>query len=369
MKTKILVIVGLLMSLSTFSQNLINNAQDSIGLKLVSGGRYTMVVKPGLTKDVAVDDFWMSDEISNKEFRKFYWDISNNPNDTISWFDVSKMKSNKKTSDDKMIKPDVVKESYKDILNKIIDLSVCNSIPNKENYFTDSKYDNYPVVGVNYYGAMYYCIWRSNLENNKNAKGKNLQDYRLPTRYEWLNVPRASTDYETGLHEVQKGKKNKLGLFNMNGNVAEWTSTSSNNDDTESKFVMGYSWKSDSSSRFTEQVSAEKATDYIGFRIVKSSVPKANSQKDFWELENNARKKIIGSWGTNDNENARFAFFEDSVYYPDTNLWYEYDLIGDTLLITKENNYKIKALISKISSDSMTLNYLDYGVVKTFKKR
>jgi formylglycine-generating enzyme required for sulfatase activity len=271
MKLTILVIIGLLITLSSFSQNLINNAQDFSGMKLISGSTYMMEVGPEMTRDVKVDDFWMSDEISNKEFRKFYKDITNNPNDTITWIDFSKMKTNKRTSDTKMIKPVVVKEAYKDLLDKIIDLSVCNNIPNIENYFTDSKYDNYPVVGVTYYGAMYYCIWRSNLENNSIAKGKDIQDYRLPTRYEWLNVPRANTDYETGLHEVRKGEKNELGLFNMNGNVAEWTSTSSNNDDTESKFVMGYSWKSDSSSLFTKQVSAEKATDFIGFRIVKST--------------------------------------------------------------------------------------------------
>jgi formylglycine-generating enzyme required for sulfatase activity len=274
MKTSILVIVGLLMFLSSFSQNLINNTPDSIGLKLVSGGSYTIVVKPGLMKDVSVDDFWMSNEISNKEFRKFYNEIINNPNDTITWVDFSKIKSQKGSYDKKITKSVVVKKAHKDILQKIIDLSVCNSIPDKKNYFTDSKYDNYPVVGVTYYGAMYYCIWRSNIENNNNSKGKDLQDYRLPTRYEWLIVPRVNTDYETGLHEVQKGEKNELSLFNMNSNVAEWTSTSCENDDLESKFVMGYSWRSDSRSLISEQVSAEKATDYIGFRIVKSSVNK-----------------------------------------------------------------------------------------------
>jgi formylglycine-generating enzyme required for sulfatase activity len=274
MKTNILVIVGLLISLSSFSQNLTNNAQEPKGMILISGGTYTLEVEPGLIRDVRVDDFWISNEISNKEFRKFYTDIINNPNDTITWVDFSKMKSQKRTSDNKMIKPVVVKEAYKDISQKIIDLSVINSIPNKENYFTDSKYDNYPVAGVTYYGAMYYCIWRSNLENNNNAKEKNLQVYRLPTRYEWIYVPRVDTDYETELHEVLKGEKNELGLFNMNSNVAEWTSTSCENDELESRFVMGYSWRSDSISLFSEQVLAEKATDYIGFRIVKSSVNK-----------------------------------------------------------------------------------------------
>lgn len=272
MKKNILVTIGLLIYLSSFSQNLKNNAQEPKGMILISGGTYTLEIEPGRIRDVKVDDFWISNEISNKEFRKFYEDISNNPYDTITWVDFSKMETDKRTSDNKTNKPIVVKEAYRDISQKIIDISVSKSIPNKENYFTDSKYDNYPVIGVTWQGARYYCIWRTN-EENKNLKGQDIafqMDYRLPTRYEWMHVPRVNTDYETELNEVNKGEKNELGLFNMNGNVAEWTSTSGNNNDTESKIVMGYSWKSDSSSQFTKQVSADNATEYIGFRIVKS---------------------------------------------------------------------------------------------------
>lgn len=265
MKATILLVVGVLISLTSFSQNLKKNAQDPKGMILVPGSTYIAEIGPGIMRDIQVDDFWMSNEITNKEFRQFYTDIINNPNDTITWVDLSKMK---RTSDNKMANPVVVKEAYKDIAPKIIDLSVCNSIPNKENYFTDPKYDNYPVVGVSYYGARYYCIWRSNREYD--AKGTTVQDYRLPTWFEWRNVPRANMDYETGLHEVLKGEQNELGLFNLNGNVAEWTSSSPGDDDLGSKYVIGYSWKSDVNSQFMEPVPAEKATDYIGFRIVKS---------------------------------------------------------------------------------------------------
>lgn len=265
MKATILFVVGVLISLTSFSQNLKKNAQDPKGMILVPGSTHIVEIEQGMFRDVKVDDFWMSNEITNKEFRNFYEDLINNPNYTLAWVDLSKMKP---TSDGKMTKPVVVKEAYKDIAPKIIDLSVSNSIPSKENYFTNSKYDNYPVVGVSYYGAMYYCIWRSNQEHD--AKGITVQDYRLPTWFEWLNVPRANKNYEKGLHEVLKGEKNELGLFNLNGNVAEWTSSSPEDGELESKYVIGYSWKSDSNSQFTEQVPAEKATDYIGFRIVKS---------------------------------------------------------------------------------------------------
>lgn len=276
MKIKSLMIVGLLISLSSFSQNLKSKAQDPTGMILVSGGIYIMEVEPGYTKDVKVDDFWISNEISNKEFRKFYEDIINNPNDTITWVDLSKMETNRSTSDKEIIKPVVVKKSYKDISPKIIDLTVCNSIPDKENYFTDSKYDNYPVIGVTWEGARYYCIWRTN-EENKKLKGQDKafqMDYRLPTSHEWIAVPSVNVDYVPELHEVLKGDKNELGVFNMNSNVAEWTSTSSDNDKPESKDVMGRSWRSGSRRQISEQVPAEKATDYIGFRIVKSSANK-----------------------------------------------------------------------------------------------
>ena len=272
MKATILLVVGVLISLTSFSQNLKKNAQDPKGMILVPGSTHIVEIEQGMFRDVKVDDFWMSNEITNKEFRNFYEDIINNPNDTLAWVDLSKMKP---TSDGKMTKPVVVKEAYKDISQKIIDLTVCNSIPDKENYFTDSKYDNYPVVGVTYYGAMYYCIWRSNLENNSNAKGEYLLDYRLPTSNEWIAVPGSNAEYVPGLHEVLKGDKNELGLFNMNSNVAEWTSTSSDKDKLESNDVMGRSWKYNSRSRIGEQVPAGKATDYIGFRIVKSCVNKS----------------------------------------------------------------------------------------------
>jgi hypothetical protein len=41
--------------------------------------------------------------------------------------------------------------------------------------------------------------------------------------------------------------------------------------------------------------------------------PGVYTQKDFWELANHVRNKIIGVCGVNDNENARFVSFEDSL--------------------------------------------------------
>jgi hypothetical protein len=97
--------------------------------------------------------------------------------------------------------------------------------------------------------------------------------------------------------------------------------------------------------------------------------PGVYNRTDFWELVNNAKIKIIGAWGDDDNGNAIFAFYEDSVYYPDPNNWYKYDLNQDTLIFTEEDGIKEKVIIERINCDSMTLKYVDYGATETYRKR
>lgn len=264
MKTTILLTLGLMISISSFSQ------KDK-DLTFVPRGSFS-VQDAEAPKTISIDNFWMSNEITNKEFREFYNQIKSSPNDSISWIDLSSTKNGK------MSKPKVISKAYSDIIDRLIDESACKSIFDKGDYFTNSKYDNYPVIGVTWEGARYFCIWRTNQEFEKLKKQENpmIMDYRLPTEYEWVyaltfNDSKSIVDLKE-LHPVKKGDKNKLGLLNLNGNVSEWTSSAGSNDNLEYKVVKGSSWKSDSKGAQRELVLKSKGTDYIGFRIVRSDI-------------------------------------------------------------------------------------------------
>ena len=177
-------------------------------------------------KTISIDAFWMSNEISNKEFRDFFEQLKRTPNDTICRIDFSKMKS------DKNQKPTIIKNSHSEIINRLMSESAWKIIPGKKNYFTDPKYDNDPVVGVTYEGATYYCIWRTNQENEKlRKKGKpTTHNFRLPTELEW-----------------------------------EYAST---------QIVKGSSCITAGENKTKELIAPDKASKSIGFRMVKSTFKK-----------------------------------------------------------------------------------------------
>ena len=146
---------------------------------------------------------------------------------------------------------------YPDTLCWISDFSYSYNEPMSNMYFWHPAYDNYPVVGVTWKQANAFCIWRTNLMNA--TAGQNgeafVQDYRLPTEAQWEYAARGGLDlsmypwggYYTrndrgcflanfkplrgnyaddgGLHTVEVGiyEPNDYGLYDMAGNVAEWT--------------------------------------------------------------------------------------------------------------------------------------------------
>ena len=138
-----------------------------------------------------------------------------------------------------------------------------NDFQNAENetymrlYFTHPNYNEYPVVGVNWEQANAFCNWRTDfLMRGLGADAKFIQRYRLPTEAEWEFAARGKNGNElpweqegvasesgcyfanfkpdrgnytkdgnlitsrTGIYSA-----NSNGLFDMAGNVAEWTST------------------------------------------------------------------------------------------------------------------------------------------------
>ena len=218
--------------------------------------------------------------------------------------------------------------AYPDTLCWISDFSYSYNEPMTAMYFWHVAYDNYPVVGVNWKQATAFCIWRTQFMDNALAAAREpfVHKYRLPTEYEWEYAARgglANSKYpwggpytrniqgcflanfkplrgnyadDGGVRTVRVGtyEPNEWGLYDMAGNVAEWTSsvydesayvsTHDLNPDYKAnatpndpavmkrKVLRGGSWKD---IEYYLQVSTrayeyqDTATSYIGFRCVR----------------------------------------------------------------------------------------------------
>ncbi len=100
-----------------------------------------------------------------------------------------------------------------------------------------SSSEEYPASGMTHFAAQLYCKWLSSITGRY---------YRLPTEAEWEFACRAGTttafsfgedaapideyawtakncETGTGYHPVKLKKPNAYGLYDMHGNVAEWT--------------------------------------------------------------------------------------------------------------------------------------------------
>ena len=157
--------------------------------------------------------------------------------------------------------------------------------------------DDDPVVGVSWYDASAYCQWYSE------RTGKN---FRLPTEIEWEYACRGDTksryffgttsesaekfvwDLETGegrTHAIERKRANPFGLYDMLGNVWEWTSSAflpyplEAADDQASttthptRVLRGGSFRvhrDDMGCARRREAEASLQSDDIGFRIVRS---------------------------------------------------------------------------------------------------
>jgi gliding motility-associated lipoprotein GldK len=219
---------------------------------------------------------------------------------------------------------------YPDTTVWVRDFNYSHNDPMHENYFWHEAYSDYPVVGVNWDQAMAYCAYKTKKQNDylstkkkKRGVSNKVIDYRLPTEIEWEYAARGGLDdapypwggpYLTddrgcylanfkpkrGDYVEDQGQgymytapvktfhANDYGLYDMAGNVAEWTSspydkafyqmTSTLNptiarNRSDNKSVRGGSWKDISyllmvSSRDWEN--KDSARSYIGFRTVQS---------------------------------------------------------------------------------------------------
>jgi len=146
---------------------------------------------------------------------------------------------------------------YPDTLCWVRDFSYSFNEPMTNMYFWHPAYDNYPVVGVSWRQARAFSIWRTQLLNGYYSENgmTYIQDFRLPNESEWEYAARGGLDlsmypwggYYTrnytgcfianfkplrgdyradgGFHTVIVASydPNDYGLYDMAGNVAEWT--------------------------------------------------------------------------------------------------------------------------------------------------
>ena len=288
------------------------------GLVFIEGGTFTMgrveqdllYEWNNIPRRVTVSSFYMDQtEIRNVDYREYlYW---------IQRVFVDY--------------PEVYKKAVPDTL--VWRRPMAYNEPYVQYYFRHPAYNDYPVVGVTWEQANAFCQWRTEQKKNflNTYKIQPIHSYRLPTEAEWEYAARggrlntmypwggyytlnakgcyranfkpkrgnyiADSRYSSKTMKVGSFDPNDYGLFDMAGNVAEWTSTAydiegyqmmhdmnpeyqydAQVDDPPAlkrKVVRGGSWKDVAhyiqvSTRDYEY--QDSATSFIGFRCVMNAI-------------------------------------------------------------------------------------------------
>jgi sulfatase modifying factor 1 len=233
--------------------------------------------------------------------------------------DIQRAANDRSLSRSDVIRKEAVK-IYPDTTVWIRDFEYSYNEPMHNDYFWHQAYGDYPVVGISWEQAKAFCQWRTLYKNSsQKSKGKEfVNSFRLPSEAEWEYAARGGLDGATfpwggpyakndrgcfmanfkplrgnyaadqALYTVEADayEPNDYNLYNMAGNVAEWTMSSYhsssyefsstinpnvNDESYNRKVVRGGSWKDVAyylqvSSRDYEVDTIQRS--YIGFRTV-----------------------------------------------------------------------------------------------------
>ena len=249
-----------------------------------------------------------------------------------SWMDIQAAAKAKIGERRDFVRNEEVK-IYPDTTVWIKDFTYSYNEPMHNDYFWHKAYGDYPVVGVKWTQAKAFCAWRTLYKNSyikSKKKGRDqINSFRLPTEAEWEYSARGgleSASYPWGgpytrddkgcflanfkpnrgdyaaddalyTVEAKSYAPNGYNLYNMAGNVAEWTDSSYNPNAYEyvssmnpnvldasnkRKVVRGGSWKDVA---YFLQVStrdfeyADSARSFIGFRTVQDYMSVQSTSK------------------------------------------------------------------------------------------
>ncbi len=243
------------------------------------------------------------------------------------WFDAEE--AARKGGDRKNYVQTEILNIYPDTTVWIKDFNYSYNDPMHQDYFHHQSYGDYPVVGVTWDQANAFCNWRTKKKNSYLKTKRNVTlvpDFRLPTEAEWEYAARGGLEFATypwgsgsttsdrgcflanfkpvrgnysvdgALYtvEAKSYNPNDYGLYNMAGNVAEWTSTAYNSSSyymastmnpnvqdrkNKRKIIRGGSWKDvayylEVASRDFEY--GDTARSFIGFRTVQDYIGKSD---------------------------------------------------------------------------------------------
>lgn len=236
---------------------------------------------------------------------------------------------NNRNKDRKQYVVTKVVDVYPDTLVWIRDFTYSYNEPFARNYYSHPAFDDYPVVGVRWDQANAFSYWRTEMWNQYRAsRGRPaIEDIRLPSEFEWEYAARggkknalypwggpytrnqkgcllANFKPTRGNYQEDGGFKtvkadsyfpNDYGLYNMSGNVSEWTITAYyenvntfvhdhnpdikydhtklDNETMKRKVIRGGSWKDvayfiQNGTRIFEY--SDTAKSYVGFRCMTS---------------------------------------------------------------------------------------------------